>query len=149
MKRILLASLITLMVCSFTHAENLKWYSWNEGYELAKKENKPMLVFVHATWCNTCKRLEEKTFNSEEVVPLINEKFIPVKLNPEEKTEYQLGEEKVTVGKILKAITIDASKGLAVPTTVLWYADSKNGKVIAGLLDPKEMKKTLSGKVKK
>jgi len=149
MKKAFLTILISLFICSLTHAAEIKWYTWNEGYELAKKENKPMLVFVYAPWCNVCKRLEEKTFNDEQVIPLINEKFIPVKLNPEEKIEYQLGDKKIGTGKILQALTIDASKGLHLPTTVLWYADSKNGKVLAGLMDPTQLKKALSGKLKK
>lgn len=148
MKRLLLSTLITLMVCSFTNAGELKWYSWNEGYDLAKKENKPMLIFVQAPWCNSCKRLDEKTFNHEEVIPLINEKFIPVKLDVEAKEEYTLGEAKIGPGKLLKSLTIDPSKGLSIPTTVLWKADSKNARVVAGLLDPDEMKKLLSKKVK-
>jgi hypothetical protein len=32
---------------------------------------------------------------------------------------------------------------------VLWYADAKEGKVLAGLMDPNQMKKALSGKLKK
>jgi thioredoxin-related protein len=144
-----LSAFLVCSVCSFAKSEEIKWYSWNEGYELSKKENKPMLIFVHATWCNMCKRLEEKTFNSDGVVPIVTEKFIPVKLNAEEKIEYQLGGEKVSVGKVLKTITIDITKGLSVPTTVLWFADSKKGKVITGLLEPDQMKKALSAKVKK
>ncbi len=149
MKRILILTLIACLVSSFAMSKEVKWYSWADGYELSKKEKKPMMIFVYAPWCNMCKRLEEKTFNSEEVTPIINEKFIPVKLNPEEKMEYQIGEAKVSTGKVLKAISIDISEGLSVPTTVLWHADSKKGKVITGLLDPDQMKKALSGKVKK
>jgi thioredoxin-related protein len=148
MKRFLSAALIILMMCSFAHAEKLKWYSWNEGYELSKKENKPMIIFVQASWCNTCKRLDEKTFNNEEVMPLLTQKFIPVKFDVEAKEEYTLGESKVGPGNLLKALSIDPSKGLAVPTTVFWMADSKKAKPVAGLKDPREMMKLLRKKYK-
>ncbi len=148
MKRIIFLTLIALMAGSYAQAKDLKWLTWNEGYELAKKENKPMLVFVHATWCNMCKRLEEKTFNDESVAAEINEKFIPVKLNPEEKAEYLLNVEKVGMAKILSTLTIDLSKGLAVPTTVLWKVDTKKANVFQGLLDPDEMKKALASKIR-
>lgn len=149
MKKLLFATAIILLTCSHTRAEELKWHSWNEGYELSKKESKPMLIFLQAGWCNMCKRLDEKTFHNESVIPVINKNFIPVKLDVESKEEYSLGDAIVTPGKLLKSLSIDTSKGLSIPTTVIWNADSKKAKVIAGLLDPDEMKKLLSKKVKK
>lgn len=149
MKRIVILILITFFVCSHAKSEELKWYSWNEGYELAKKQNKPMLIFVYASWCNMCKRLEEKTFKNEEVIPLINNNFVPVKLDPAAKEDYLLGDAKVSTGKLLNSISVETSKGLSVPTTVIWNAGSRKSKVITGLLDPDEMKKILSAKYKK
>ena len=147
MKRILFVILITLLSYSFTYAEELKWYSWNEGYELARKENKPMLVFVHAKWCHVCKRLDDKTFNNEEVIPIITRDFIPVKFDIEADGKYLLKDSRVSGKDLLKAISSESVVGI--PTTIFWIADTKKVKPVVGLKDPDEMKELLSANRKK
>nr|NQU89586.1 thioredoxin family protein [Bacteroidota bacterium] len=142
MKRTLFVIVVTFLMCSFTHAEELKWYSWNEGYELARKEKKPMLIFVQASWCHQCKRLNDKTFNNEEIIPLIAQDFIPVKFDIEAEEEYLFGDTKVSGLDLLTAISSESIMGI--PTTIFWIADAKKVKPVAGLKDPDEMKELLA-----
>jgi uncharacterized protein YyaL (SSP411 family) len=142
MKRIIFITLTTLVICSFTNVEELKWNSWNDGYELAKNENKPMLVFVHATWCHICKRLDDKTFNNEEVAAQIIKDFIPVKLDIEAKENYIFEGKEITGKELLEQISKKTVMGI--PTTLFYTPDGRKGTPVGGLMDTDEMKALLS-----
>jgi uncharacterized protein YyaL (SSP411 family) len=53
-----------------------------EGLEIARREHKPMLLFVNVSWCDKCQRMDKKVFTNKEVNPLITENFIAVKMDP-------------------------------------------------------------------
>ncbi|MCK9422344.1 MAG: thioredoxin family protein [Bacteroidales bacterium] len=88
MKKIILFSLLTVLLCSFKEPEGLKWYSWSEGVEMARRENKPIFLFAYLTWCDQCQRMEKKIINNKEILPLIAENFIPVKMDLDIDTTY-------------------------------------------------------------
>ncbi len=63
----------------------INWYTWSEeAFEIAKKENKPILVDVGAAWCHWCHVMDEETYKDPEVVKLVNENFIPIKVDRDE-----------------------------------------------------------------
>ncbi|MCK6382053.1 MAG: thioredoxin fold domain-containing protein [Leptospiraceae bacterium] len=57
--------------------------SIKQGFELAKKTGKPIVIDLYADWCSYCKVLENEIFPSTPVTKEL-EKFIPVRLNGEE-----------------------------------------------------------------
>ncbi|OGU55265.1 MAG: hypothetical protein A2V66_11020 [Ignavibacteria bacterium RBG_13_36_8] len=61
----------------------IKWYSFNEGLLIAKKQNKFMLVDFYTDWCGWCKKMDAETYKNSEIVDYITKNFIAVKLNPE------------------------------------------------------------------
>lgn len=52
---------------------------------LQKVEKRPVLIFIHTSWCKYCKVMQDKTFKNEEVITLLNKKFYFVELTAEEK----------------------------------------------------------------
>lgn len=146
MKRIIFFVLIGFMVSSFTSSEGPKWYSWNEGYELAVKEQKPMVVFVHATWCHLCKRLDEKTFGNAEVAELMQKDYIPVKFDIESEEEYIMDGRTMKGSQILDEISSNPVRGI--PTTLFFKPGGKKAVPVVGLKDPEEMKSILGENLK-
>lgn len=65
----------------------IKWYKWNEGYELAKKHNKPVFVHVYASWCPYCKQMDKEIYTDPELINMMNENFINIRFNPEDNKE--------------------------------------------------------------
>ncbi len=59
------------------------WKSFNEGMALARSSNKKALVDVYTDWCTWCKKMDADVYTDKEVVRLLNEHFIAVKLNAE------------------------------------------------------------------
>jgi thiol-disulfide isomerase/thioredoxin len=63
----------------------VKWYLWSEEvFELAKKEDKPILVDVGASWCHWCHVMDDESYSNPEIAEIINDNYIPVKIDRDE-----------------------------------------------------------------
>ncbi|MFN2746371.1 thioredoxin domain-containing protein [Bacillus sp. z60-18] len=71
------------------HAHNpVNWYPWGEeAFEKARKENKPVLVSIGYSCCHWCHVMAHESFEDEEVAKLLNEKFISIKVDREERPD--------------------------------------------------------------
>ncbi|MDQ3021161.1 MAG: thioredoxin domain-containing protein [Bacteroidota bacterium] len=71
------------------HAYNpVDWHPWNEEtFELAKKENKPIFLSVGYSTCYWCHVMEREVFENDEIAKLMNEYFVNVKLDREERPD--------------------------------------------------------------
>jgi uncharacterized protein YyaL (SSP411 family) len=71
------------------HAHNpVDWYPWGaEAFEKAKKENKPIFLSVGYSTCHWCHVMERESFSDEAVAKLVNENFVPVKVDREERPD--------------------------------------------------------------
>lgn len=58
--------------------------SWEEARQMASDQEKYILVDAFTDWCYWCKVQDKETFSREDVGQMVNEKFIPVKINFEE-----------------------------------------------------------------
>ena len=71
------------------HAHNpVDWYPWGEeAFEVAKKTQKPILLSVGYSTCHWCHVMERESFEDEEIAKIMNEHFICVKLDREERPD--------------------------------------------------------------
>ena len=71
------------------HAYNpVDWYPWGpEAFEAARRENKPVFLSIGYSACHWCHVMEKESFEDDEVAGLINEVFIPVKVDREERPD--------------------------------------------------------------
>ena len=71
------------------HAHNpVNWFPWgDEALEKAKKENKPILVSIGYSACHWCHVMERESFEDEETARLMNEHFINIKIDREERPD--------------------------------------------------------------
>ncbi len=71
------------------HAHNpVKWHPWGDAaFALAKKENKPVLLSIGYSTCHWCHVMERESFEDEEIAKILNEHFIPIKLDREERPD--------------------------------------------------------------
>ncbi len=71
------------------HAHNpVNWHAWKpEALELAKKENKPLLISIGYAACHWCHVMEHECFEDEEVAQLMNDNFINIKIDREERPD--------------------------------------------------------------
>ncbi len=71
------------------HAHNpVNWLAWNdETLEKAKQENKLILISVGYSACHWCHVMEHESFEDEKVAQLMNDHFICIKVDREERPD--------------------------------------------------------------
>ncbi len=71
------------------HAENpVDWYAWGpEAFEKARKENKPIFLSIGYSTCHWCHVMAHESFEDPEVARLMNEVFICIKVDREERPD--------------------------------------------------------------
>ncbi len=71
------------------HAHNpVNWYSWSdEAFEEAQKLNRPVFLSVGYSTCHWCHVMEEESFEDEDVARYLNENFIAIKVDREERPD--------------------------------------------------------------
>ena len=82
------------------HAENpVDWYEWgDEAFERARAEDKPLLVSVGYSSCHWCHVMAHESFESETTAALMNELFVNVKVDREERPDVDAVTMEATVG---------------------------------------------------
>jgi uncharacterized protein len=71
------------------HAQNpVDWYPWgDEALQRARAEDKPILVSIGYAACHWCHVMERESFEDEEIARLMNEHFVNIKIDREERPD--------------------------------------------------------------
>jgi uncharacterized protein YyaL (SSP411 family) len=71
------------------HKENpVDWLPWGpEALSSARSEDKPMLLSIGYSACHWCHVMERESFEDEETAALINQSFVPIKVDREERPD--------------------------------------------------------------
>lgn len=71
------------------HAHNpVDWYPWgDEAFDRAKAEDKPVIVSIGYSACHWCHVMEHESFEDEEVAAVMNDRFINIKVDMEERPD--------------------------------------------------------------
>ena len=71
------------------HADNpVDWYPWcEEAFQKAKEEDKPIFLSIGYSSCHWCHVMKRESFEDEEVAGLMNETFVSIKVDKEERPD--------------------------------------------------------------
>src|SRR6266487_448894 len=71
------------------HADNpVDWYTWgDEAFARAREEDKPVLLSVGYSACHWCHVMEHESFEDEATARVMNEHFVPIKVDREERPD--------------------------------------------------------------
>jgi uncharacterized protein len=100
------------------HAENpVDWYPWgDEAFARAREEDRPLLVSVGYSSCHWCHVMAHESFEDPATASVMNELFVNVKVDREERPD-------------VDAVTMEATVGMTGsggwPTTVFMTPDGK------------------------
>jgi uncharacterized protein YyaL (SSP411 family) len=100
------------------HAHNpVDWYPWGiEAFEKAKKENKPIFVSIGYSTCHWCHVMEEESFSHPEIAKLMNDNFVCIKVDREERPD---------VDRVYMNFVVASTGSGGWPMTVLLTPDLK------------------------
>ncbi|MBE0538162.1 MAG: thioredoxin domain-containing protein [Ignavibacterium sp.] len=71
------------------HAYNpVDWFPWgDEAFEKARKEDKPIFLSIGYSTCHWCHVMEKESFEDEDVAKLMNDTFVSIKVDREERPD--------------------------------------------------------------
>ena len=71
------------------HKDNpVDWHPWGEeALSRAREQNKPLLVSIGYSACHWCHVMERESFEDPEVAAVMNEHFVPIKVDREERPD--------------------------------------------------------------
>ncbi|MBI5846419.1 MAG: thioredoxin domain-containing protein [Nitrospirae bacterium] len=71
------------------HAYNpVDWYPWGpEAFDKAVRDNKPVFLSIGYSTCHWCHVMEKESFEDERVAELMNETFVSIKVDREERPD--------------------------------------------------------------
>lgn len=71
------------------HADNpVDWYPWGpEALQRAREEDKPIFLSIGYSACHWCHVMAHESFEEPEIARVLNEEFIPIKVDREERPE--------------------------------------------------------------
>lgn len=108
-------------------AQQIQWREWDgKAFLEAKLHDKPVLLSLSAVWCHWCHLMDENAYSDDEIIRLINERFIPIRVDNDRRPDIN---ERYNMG--------------GWPSTVFLTPD---GDILTGAtyMDPDQMKEMLS-----
>ena len=98
------------------HADNpVDWFPWgDEALEKAKQENKPILLSIGYSACHWCHVMAHESFANPDIARLMNEYFINVKVDREERPD---------LDQLYQGVVLLMGKGGGWPLTVFLTPD--------------------------
>ena len=118
------------------HADNpVDWHPWGEkAFDEARRTDRPVFLSIGYSSCHWCHVMERESFEDRQVARLLNEHFVPVKVDREERPDIDN-----VYMKVCQAMT--GSGGW--PLTVVMTPDGKP--FFAGTYFPKSTRMNLPG----
>jgi thioredoxin-related protein len=75
---------VAVLISQFSFAQ-IKTVAFQQLDSLQKIEKRPVMVFLHTSWCKYCGAMKNTTLKNTEVVNLLNQKYYFVSLDIEER----------------------------------------------------------------
>ena len=77
-------------------AAEIRWRPWgDDAFAEARILDRPVLLSISAVWCHWCHVMDETTYSSAEVIALINERWVPIRVDndvrPDINQRYNMG----------------------------------------------------------
>lgn len=118
------------------HAYNpVDWYPWGEeAFRIAKDKDKPVFLSIGYSTCHWCHVMEKESFEDEEVASLLNNTFVNIKLDREERPD---------IDAIYMTVCQMMTGGGGWPLTIVMTPDKKP--FFAGTYFPKKSKNNRPG----
>ena len=107
---------------SQVEADEINWYSYEEGIQKAKEQGKPVFIDFWAEWCSPCQDMEQNVYPDEDVIQK-SSNFINIKVNVDQNRDLAVNEYDVS----------------SIPTLVFLNSEGETVKRVEGKLSSSGM----------
>ena len=83
MKQFAVCICLLLAGASVAYGEGgaIRWMDYAQGTTMARSQDKKAIVYFHTAWCPSCKKMEAETFPRPEVIRMISEGFVAIRVD--------------------------------------------------------------------
>lgn len=72
------------------YSGEVRWLEWSdEVFERAEREDKLILLDISASWCHWCHVMDRATYSDPDVIGMLNERFVPVRVDADKRPDIQ------------------------------------------------------------
>jgi len=69
----------------------ISWHLWsNTAFTSAEAEDKPIFLYLQASWCQWCRRMESESLTDPQISLLISRYFIPIRVDTDNRPDLNL-----------------------------------------------------------
>jgi len=133
-----LAAASSWIIWSASMAAGINWYGYQEGVQRAREKDRPLFLYFHTDWCSWCKRMERETLSNPQVLGILDEGFISIRLNAESREKIRTEGKEVTPSELARRYGV---RGF--PTSVFLEPDGSLIGPVAGYVDAAQLRKIL------
>jgi len=87
----------------------LTWYTLKKAQQLAKKNNKKVLIFAEASWCPYCKKMKREVFPKTDIQNTMEKFYYPVKIDIESEKTVAYKGKKMTKKQFSREMRVSAT----------------------------------------
>ncbi|MBU8934760.1 MAG: thioredoxin family protein [candidate division Zixibacteria bacterium] len=80
----------------------IDWILYDTGLVAAKNDEKHVLINFTTSWCGWCKKMEKETFSKPDVIKLVADNFVAIKVDGDSKKELNIDGFKITEKNLAK-----------------------------------------------
>ena len=80
----------------------IDWILYDTGLVAARNEDKHVLINFTTSWCSWCKKMDKESFTKPDVIKLITDNFVAVKVDGDSKKELNVDGLKITERNLAK-----------------------------------------------
>lgn len=125
------------------------WHSFEDGFALSNFSGRKIFVDIYTDWCGWCKKMDASTFKNKSVIKEMNNNYIAVKFNAEQKetlrfndTEYIFIDNGRRGYHQFAALLLDGQ--MSYPSFTILEDNGKRLKKIVGYQSPEQLITALS-----
>lgn len=126
--------------------ERIRWMSVSDVEQAFQREPRPILMYMHTSWCGWCRKMERSTFRHSGLVRYVNEHYYAVSFDGEYRQPVTFNGKtyRYQASEKIHELTLYLTRGEpAFPTIVFLNGPEGNPSPLAGYLTAKQLEPPL------
>ncbi len=128
----------------------IKWYSFEDAYNLIKKKPKKIFIDMYTDWCGWCKKMDAETFANPVIAEYMSKNFYCVKFDAERKDTVMIDGQMFvnpnpTGKRSTHKLAVELLRGkMSYPSFVILNEKGQSLTVLAGYQQAREFEKVIN-----